>query len=111
LTRSLKALASACVENVTVPDGPACCGAAGDRIFLHPELPRSACAALKGSLSADCREGYSSSRTCEIGMTRFSGLTYRSILYLLLEAVDDRHPSGKRRGINLEPQLEKKEAS
>ncbi|MDB5048046.1 MAG: hypothetical protein JWO30_1117 [Fibrobacteres bacterium] len=93
LTRSLENLAAACVENVSVPEGPACCGAAGDRIFLHPELPASACSVLKNSVPKDCREGYSSSRTCEIGMTRFSGVTYRSILYLLFEAAAGPSPS------------------
>jgi D-lactate dehydrogenase len=31
-------------------------------------------------------EGYATSRTCEIGLSRNSGITFKSILYLLDEA-------------------------
>ena len=83
---SLEALAAACAETVAIPEGVPCCGVAGDRIFLHPELSQSACAGLCKGLPEGCREGYSTSRTCEIGLARSGGIPYRSLLYLLHEA-------------------------
>jgi D-lactate dehydrogenase len=35
---------------------------------------------------ASCREGYSTSRTCESGLTLHSGKSYFNILYLLEES-------------------------
>jgi D-lactate dehydrogenase len=86
LSGTLEAIASACAHTVAAPEGVPCCGVAGDRLFLHPELSRSACAALRTGIPKDCGEGYSSSRVCEIGLTRAGGIPYRSILYLLYEA-------------------------
>jgi D-lactate dehydrogenase len=69
-------------EKVVVPPRVGCCGVAGDRIFFFPELSTSALAELKGSLPADCRSGYSNSRTCEIGLSLEGGIPYQSIVYL-----------------------------
>lgn len=88
LEKGLAALAEACSEQVVIPEGMSCCGVAGDRIFTHPELVHSACAPLRSGLPAGCAEGYSTSRTCEIGLTATSGLPYRSIAYLLHETAD-----------------------
>lgn len=79
-------LAGLCAEKVVVPDSVPCCGFAGDRGFAHPELTASALVSLKGAIPSDCREGYSSSRTCEIGLASQSGVPYQSILYLVNDA-------------------------
>jgi D-lactate dehydrogenase len=80
-------VAKACAERVVVPRDAGCCGFAGDRGFMVPELTASAtrreAAEVKGG---DFQGHYSSSRTCEIGMTRSTGKIYRSFVYLL-EAV------------------------
>ncbi|WP_241149041.1 hypothetical protein [Photobacterium sanguinicancri] len=34
-------------------------------------------------MPSNCNEGYSNSRTCEIGLSEHSGIEYRSILYLV----------------------------
>ncbi|MBN8216241.1 MAG: FAD-binding oxidoreductase [Spirochaetes bacterium] len=60
-----------------------CCAFAGDRGFLRPELNRSALRFLKEQLPADCGHGVSSSRGCEIGLTRHAGVPYRSIFDLV----------------------------
>ncbi|WP_291329810.1 FAD-binding and (Fe-S)-binding domain-containing protein [Desulfovibrio sp. UCD-KL4C] len=78
-------LASKCVENVVVPKGINCCGFSGDKGFHKPELNRSALENLKGQIE-HCDEGYSVSRTCEIGLTLHGGKNYRNILYLVEEA-------------------------
>jgi len=83
----LDAIARACSEKVIVPLDAGCCGFAGDRGFLVPELTASAtrleAAEVKAAKPDAC---YSSSRTCEIGMTRATGQVYRSYLYLLEKA-------------------------
>ena len=83
LQAKLKAIAEACVEKVVVPDRISCCGWAGDKGFTHPELNASALRDLKAALPEDCTSGYSTSRTCEIGLSLHSGRYYRSIVYLL----------------------------
>jgi D-lactate dehydrogenase len=74
-------------EHVIVPEQVDCCGFAGDRGFSHPELPQSALKLLKPTVKGICRDGYSNSRTCEIGLSHHSGIYYRSILYLLDECI------------------------
>lgn len=60
-----------------------CCGFAGDRGFVRPELNEHALRRLKASLPADCATGYSTSRTCEIGLSEQARFPYQSILYLV----------------------------
>jgi D-lactate dehydrogenase len=85
LEAKLGALARACSEKVQHPLNAACCGFAGDRGFLVPELTASATRHEAAEVRAVVEhEGwYSSSRTCEIGMSRATGHPYRSILHLL----------------------------
>ena len=83
LQTKLKAIAEACVENVVIPDRVSCCGWAGDKGFTYPELNASALRDLKAALPDDCEAGYSTSRTCEIGLSLHSGRYYRSIVYLV----------------------------
>jgi D-lactate dehydrogenase len=83
----LEAIARACSKEVLVPLDAGCCGFAGDRGFIVPELTASAtrleAVEIKAKRPDEC---YSSSRTCEIGMTRATGRVYRSYLYLLEKA-------------------------
>ena len=73
-------------RDVTVPDSAGCCGFAGDRGFLVPELTESATGSEAHEVEAGDFDGfYSSSRTCEIGMTRATSRPYRSFWYLLQE--------------------------
>jgi D-lactate dehydrogenase len=60
-----------------------CCGFAGDRGFNVPELNAFGLRRLKQQLPSEVRAGYSTSRTCEIGLTAHSGIDYQSILYLV----------------------------
>jgi D-lactate dehydrogenase len=83
LEHKLLAVAQACAKNVVVPDLVGCCGFAGDRGFSHPELNQSALKELKPAVKENCTAGYSTSRTCEIGLSRHSGLYYKSIVYLI----------------------------
>ena len=84
LSPKLEAIARACSERVVVPLSAGCCGFAGDRGFLFPELTEAATRREAAELQAGRHEGYiSSSRSCEIGMTRATGQAYRSFIYLL----------------------------
>jgi D-lactate dehydrogenase len=75
-------LAEMCAAKVVTPE-VLCCGFAGDRGFTVPELNAFGLRRLKKQLSPDVNAGYSTSRTCEIGLTTYSGIDYRSILYLV----------------------------
>jgi D-lactate dehydrogenase len=75
-------------EDVVVPPGAECCGFAGDRGFLVPELTRSATAreASEVKAMAPAPDGlFSTSRTCEIGVGRAVGRPYRSLVHLVRE--------------------------
>ncbi len=81
-------IARACSEEVVVPEQAGCCAFAGDRGFLFPELTASATRQEAAALSEEEVMGcYSSSRTCEIGMTRATDRVYRSYLHLVERAL------------------------
>ena len=82
---TLKTLLAACVEEIIEPAGITCCGFAGDRGFVVPELNQHALRKIHDELPANCACGVSTNRTCEIGLTAETGRTYRSIAYLLEE--------------------------
>ncbi|QXT62552.1 FAD-binding and (Fe-S)-binding domain-containing protein [Tessaracoccus palaemonis] len=74
-------------DDVHVPDSWACCGFAGDRGLLHPELTRSATREMAAELGRREYATYASlNRTCEIGMSQATGRTYLHILELLARA-------------------------
>ncbi len=77
------ALARACAAEVIVPEHVGCCGFAGDRGFNFPELNTAALKHLRPAVADGCTAGYSTSRTCEIGLSAHSGIHYRSIMYLV----------------------------
>jgi D-lactate dehydrogenase len=79
----LQAIAARCSAQVVTVDEVQCCGFAGDRGFNHPELNAHALRHLRSALPAGCDVGYSTSRTCEIGLSEFAGMPYRSILQLV----------------------------
>ena len=85
LQEKLYEVASRCADKVVMPNEVECCGWAGDRGFFYPELNRSALELLRDSV-AGADEGYSNSRTCEIGLSMNSGITYRSLVYLVDKA-------------------------
>jgi len=82
----LLACARACAETVVVPDAAGCCGFAGDRGMLHPELTAAATRPEASEVNRETYDAYlSSNRTCELGMSRATGHTYRHVLELLAE--------------------------
>jgi D-lactate dehydrogenase len=81
----LRSVVAACAEQVIEPAGVNCCGFGGDRGFAVPELNAHALRKIHDALPANCSEGVSTNRTCEIGLTSETGRPYRSIAYLLEE--------------------------
>ncbi len=83
----LQQLADALAVDASVPVAWGCCGFAGDRGMLHPELTASATQAESAEVaSGDFDAHVSCNRTCEIGMSRATGEEYRHIIELLEEA-------------------------
>ncbi|MBK7132447.1 MAG: FAD-binding oxidoreductase [Bacteroidales bacterium] len=82
LEKKLVALANLCAAGVVVPEAN-CCGFAGDRGFTFPELNTHGLRDLKVQLPETINQGYSNSRTCEIGLSLHSGISYKSIVYLV----------------------------
>lgn len=62
-----------------------CCGFAGDRGFTFPELNEHGQRHLKEQIPTSCHEGYSTNRPCEIGMSEFSDVPFKSIFYMIDE--------------------------
>ncbi|KAF2414958.1 FAD-binding oxidoreductase [Microbacterium sp. B35-04] len=87
LDPALRRVAGAVADEVVVPDAWSCCGFAGDRGMLHPELTASATASEATEVRALGADAHAScNRTCELGMTRATGSDYRHVLELLEEA-------------------------
>lgn len=82
LENKLVELAGICATKVVVPSTN-CCGFAGDRGFSFPELNKHGLRELKSQLPDDIKYGYSTSRTCEIGLSLHSGISHQSIVYLV----------------------------
>ncbi|HOW39915.1 MAG TPA: FAD-binding and (Fe-S)-binding domain-containing protein [Bacteroidales bacterium] len=81
LEGKLAELANKCAKEVIVADTN-CCGFAGDRGFTYPELNRHGLRNLKTQIPESVTHGYSTSRTCEIGMSNNTGISFKSIIYL-----------------------------
>jgi D-lactate dehydrogenase len=87
LDAALLTVAGAIAERVVVPDGWGCCGFAGDRGMLHPELTAAATAAEARAVQEGAFDAWASvNRPCEIALSRATGKPYRHLLELLADA-------------------------
>lgn len=81
-------VANAFAHEVTIPRYAGCCGMAGDRGFLFPELTAAATAPEAGEVRQKNYEGYySSTKTCEMALSEAVKKNYESILYLADEGI------------------------
>ncbi|HKH23765.1 MAG TPA: FAD-binding and (Fe-S)-binding domain-containing protein [Solirubrobacterales bacterium] len=81
LERPLREVAGAIADEVVQPIRATCCGMAGDRGMLHPELTASATAEEAAELAGSEHDAYlCSNRTCEIALQQGTGATYESFL-------------------------------
>lgn len=84
LDQAMADIAQAISTHVHIPVSWGCCGFAGDRGFLHPELTESATESeaaevvgVSSAIHASCN------RTCEVGLTRATGQPYYHLIELL----------------------------
>ncbi|NMT63144.1 FAD-binding and (Fe-S)-binding domain-containing protein [Marinobacter orientalis] len=75
-------IARRCSTNVVIPEDIHCCAFAGDKGFNVPELNSHALRTLPRQVDG-CTEGISTSRTCEIGLSRHGGIDYHGLVYLV----------------------------
>jgi D-lactate dehydrogenase len=80
----LAAVAARLGDEVVVPAATRCCGMAGDRGLLHPELPAAALAGVASELEGrELGACVSSNRTCEIALHQVTGRPYQSFVLAL----------------------------
>ncbi|MFT3993375.1 MAG: FAD-binding and (Fe-S)-binding domain-containing protein [Dysgonomonas sp.] len=84
MEQNLLKLAQMCSKEVSFVETN-CCGFAGDRGFTYPELNEHGQRHLQEQIPDGCKDGYSTSRTCEIGMSEYSDINFKSIFYLIDE--------------------------
>jgi D-lactate dehydrogenase len=86
IATKLDAIARELADEVVVPVGTTCCGMAGDRGLLHPELPQSALREVAAELDGRHLDAcMCSNRTCEIALQQVTGRPYASFVFLLEE--------------------------
>ena len=86
----LKAVAAAHAAEAVVPLRAACCGFAGNQGLVRPEITEGATRAEAEDVRALDTAGataYSTCRTCELGMTRATGMSYASAAHLVHRAL------------------------
>lgn len=91
LVGQLMEVASFTSDDAFIPLGATCCGTAGDRGLLHPELLESATEDERTGLALALEDGpidafVSANRTCEMGMEQKTGYDYEHVIYLLDQA-------------------------
>lgn len=80
----LSALAAQVADNVVEPAVATCCGTAGDRAMLHPELVETATEEEQAEVAAVAADAWvSGNRTCELGMEHATGHPYESVIVTL----------------------------
>ncbi len=84
LSGQLRQVAQHMAHEVIVPIGTTCCGTAGDRGLLHPELVASATREERAYVDATTADAYvSANRTCEMGLRHVTGKPYESFIFSL----------------------------
>lgn len=82
LQDKLLELANLCSSKVNVLQAN-CCGFAGDKGFFYPELNAFGTKDIKKQISSNTQGCYSTSRTCEIGLSNHTKENFKSIFYLI----------------------------
>jgi D-lactate dehydrogenase len=86
LTAKLHAVCRVLAEEAVIPTSAGCCGFAGDRGLLHPELTASATRREAEEINARTFDAYlTSNHTCAIGLHRATGKPWRAFTTVLEE--------------------------
>jgi D-lactate dehydrogenase len=86
----LRATAEAHAAEAVIPLRAACCGFAGHQGFVRPEITEGATRAEAEdvrALAEGSATGYSTCRTCEVGLTWATGTSYASAAHLVYRAL------------------------
>ena len=84
----LVSIAKHFADMVTIPSRAGCCGMAGDRGFLFPELTESATNGEALEVRQKKYDGYySTTKTCEMALSAAVKENYESVLYLVDEGI------------------------
>lgn len=84
LTKQLDSIGEICANTIHQPMNGKCCGMAGDRGLLFPELTDSAAKEAAESLKSLSVEGcFSSSRMCEASLSEQTGKSFHSLFHLV----------------------------
>ncbi|NQV15861.1 FAD-binding oxidoreductase [bacterium] len=88
IENKMRSVAERCAREVVIPNELGCCAFAGDRGLLFPDLTARATAAEAFEAREAQADGhYSSSHTCEIGMSLATDKNYQSLIYLVHDAL------------------------
>lgn len=83
---SIMSLAKLCADEIVIDNDTYCCGFAGYKGFLTPKLNISATNNFKKFYSStNVKRGFSSSSTCEVGLSDATNMSWQHIAYLLDE--------------------------
>lgn len=89
----LMSIASYFSEEVVVSQQAGCCGMAGDRGFLFPELTASASEMEAKEMQEHACDGYyATTKTCEMALSNTIKKNYASIVYLVDESISTALP-------------------
>ncbi len=89
-------LAKSCGVTIVQDENLKCCGFAGNKGFFTPELNESSLESFgvnpanKQNIFSDITQGFSSSSTCEIGLSDRSGFAWQHIIYLVDSCTQSR---------------------
>jgi D-lactate dehydrogenase len=82
----LAAVVAGFAEQAVIPAATRCCGMAGDRGWLHPELPEAALEDVADEIGGGSFDAcVSSNRTCELALREVTGRPYGSFVQTLEE--------------------------
>jgi D-lactate dehydrogenase len=89
LIEQMKEVAFKFANEVVIPSDAGCCGMAGDRGFLFPQLTEGATKLELHEAALTNADGYyASAKTCEMALTHFSKKPYRHLVYLVRETME-----------------------
>ncbi|MBK9247331.1 MAG: FAD-binding oxidoreductase [Ignavibacteria bacterium] len=87
-TDKMEEIAKRCARKVTIPENLGCCGFAGDKGLIYPELTASATKEEADEINKQHFGGYYSSNVmCEMGMTAATNCHYNSIVFAVEKAL------------------------
>lgn len=90
LSPALLRIAEQCAHRVSAPLSPTCCGTAGDRGLLYPELPQAALADVQHQIDRDTPDMIcASSRSCEMGISLTLEREVVSVAHILWKAYQE----------------------